>query len=203
MTTILNLLTIRDIFTDWETSPALNAAKYHEARQEYSAPDAIFRKRLVPVELARHLAADDPQSTILFVQIKSLPSHILIHEDFQRWTTSTEYGVVWSSHDFPKSTESRMLRSATWASSKEEHFARLHEADRLVRMAAAITLHLPPVRDMLTSLRGLPDEETIRSVVAVFEKALGVTIYEAPTNTAPNETTTQSPKGPCGLSQSI
>lgn len=181
MNTTLTLLDLRDLLTDWEATPTLNAAKHHEARQLYTSSDDIFAKRIVPADFARRLASDDPDGQVFFIQFKSIPATLMEAEDFRRWTPTAEYAVIWPAADWPKSTESRLQRVAHLTATSLEHFARQHESDRLSRMATKIVKRLPALRNLLDILRAnATDEDSIRSTIAVFEKALNETIYEPP-----------------------
>lgn len=197
MTTSLTLLDIRDLLTDWETSPALNAAKHHEARALYAASDEIFSKRIVPADFARRLLADDPNGTVFFVQIKSIPATIFNHDDYRRWTPTAEYGVLWAAADWPKSTESRLQRVAHLTATGLEHFARQYEADRLTRMASKITKRVPALRNVLDILRANQHDETeVRAVIQTFERILNETFYEPPSEQRTSEPTGAGPQGP-------
>lgn len=183
MQTTLPLDDLVGLLTDWHKSAALNAARYHEARQIYAAADSQIPKRIVPAELARHLQMDDPDGRALFIQIKAIPTELLDREEFKKWTPSVEYGVLWPATEWPKSTEYHLQKCAVIQARTMEQLARQYEADRLQRMATKILRRLPALRqtNLTDVLRSYKDnEETIKQIIGQFEKILNETLYEAP-----------------------
>lgn len=180
MTINLLLTQLRDVLTNWDHTPELNMARAHEARQIYAERDRLMPKRIVPISFARLLQTADPTGSVFFIQYKSLPADIKLDQ----WTPTFEYGVVWSSNDWPNSHEYRWYASESYKARRQEYESKMREEDRLTRMARTVTKHLgPSIRGLPEILKGQESEASIRSIIEAFENVLGIKIYETPENT--------------------
>lgn len=180
MTINLLLTQLRDVLTNWDHTPELNMARAHEARQIYAERDRLMPKRIVPISFARLLQTADPTGSVFFIQYKALPADIKLDQ----WTPTFEYGVVWSSNDWPNSHEYRWYASESYKARRQEYESKMREEDRLTRMARTVTKHLgPSIRDLPEILKGQENEASVRSIIEAFENVLGIKIYETPENT--------------------
>ena len=180
MTTItLALLDLRDIFTDFSTSAALNAARAHEIRQPYANADAALPSRIVPAELAQAIATADPDQQVFVVHIKTLAPG-----QRDQWTPSPHYGVVWSVADWNSSAECRFQRAKNWSAERAEFFQQKHETNRLPRMLDKLCAFFPGSKQEQSKLRtiatDIPTEAELKQWFGYFEAALKTKIYEPP-----------------------
>ena len=170
----IDLITLRDILSNWDQSPALNAARAHELRQPYHHLDRLFPKRIVPIELGRRLQQEDPSSTIFFIQIKVLPAEVLDQY------TKPEYAVVWPAPDWRQSTEYKWITSQSWAADRSALLRKNAHSDRIQRMAKKIQatgLKLQFISDLLMQIE---TEEKLKNTIESFEQVLKIPIYETP-----------------------
>ena len=180
------LLLLRDILTDWDTSPILNAARAQEARQIYAARDRTFPKRIVPADLGRAISEADPAGTLFFVQQK-------VVKEPDEYSTPN-YAVVWARDDWLNSTECQISKSTAWATEREAMVRRSTTEDRIKRIAARITKILPVYKHILPVLQSLIDNETeLRKLCSMLEQHFDAQIYEAPEGVDQNPETGSAP----------
>ncbi len=178
----LPLTQLRDILTNFDASAALNAARYHEARQIYAGHDWQVVKRILPAELARTILASDPAGLVFHIDFKAVPVELI-----DQWTPTAEYAVVCAAQDWMRTAEYQFVKSDGWKRQRALMMAASAEEDRLLRMSKSILAHLPQAKSIHTVLLAeqRKGEHFLQAAVKHFELAIGTPIYELPAEQVP------------------
>jgi hypothetical protein len=170
----LDITIVRDILFNWDSSPQLNAARAFEARQPYYNADRLAPKRIVPIDLGRALALEDPTQSTFFIQFKVLPIEYL-----DAFTPSPEYAVVWPKLEWRQSTEYQWAAKQSWVTDRAAFLLKNAHAERIQRMAAKIIHFIPKYKHIGDQLNQYAEPE-LRRIIDSFEQVLNITIYEEP-----------------------
>lgn len=167
------LLLLRDILTNWDQSPILNAARAQEARAIYANLDRLIPKRIVPTELGRMISEADINGTLFFVQQK-----IVANPDSY---SPPGYAVIWAREDWLASTECRLSKTDAWATERQAMLLRSANEDRIKRIAKRITAVLPIYKHILPVLESMSGNEVeLKRLCDTLKTHLNIDVYEPP-----------------------